>query len=122
MHVRDFTQTSRVSGMFGLSSAFSRPFEFERHMNVCFLTGRCSLEQEDAGRTSEMGKPVLGERNRLKVVVDESRDFKVQDLRRPARSCSEAHDASLNPCCLTTVVPLLIDPLIYCHRSQWTNS
>lgn len=74
---RPFPQTGRVSGMFEVFPACSRPFEVERHMNVCFLTDRCSLEEEDAGRTSEMGKPILGERSRLKVVLDESRDFKV---------------------------------------------
>lgn len=44
---------------------------------MCFLIGRCSLEKEDAERISEMGKPVLGERSRLEVVMDESREFKV---------------------------------------------
>lgn len=47
-------------------------------MNVCFVTGRCSLEEDSAGWSSEVGRPVLGERSRLRVVLDQSRDFKVQ--------------------------------------------
>lgn len=51
-------------------------------MKVCSLLGRCSLEEEDAGRISAMGNPILGECSRLEVVLDQSRDFKVR-LRPP---------------------------------------
>uniref|UniRef100_H3CKN4 Solute carrier family 8 member 2a n=1 Tax=Tetraodon nigroviridis TaxID=99883 RepID=H3CKN4_TETNG len=40
-------------------------------------TGGSSLDQEDAGRLSEPGKPVLGERSRLEVVLDPSPELRV---------------------------------------------
>ncbi|XP_041090432.1 sodium/calcium exchanger 2-like [Polyodon spathula] len=35
-----------------------------------------SVEQEDARRIAEMGKPVLGENNKLEVIIEESYEFK----------------------------------------------
>ncbi|KAF4104423.1 sodium/calcium exchanger 2b isoform X1 [Onychostoma macrolepis] len=38
--------------------------------------GQLSVEEEEARRISEMGKPVLGEHSRLEVVIEESYEFK----------------------------------------------
>lgn len=39
--------------------------------------GQLSVEEEEARRIAEMGKPVLGEHSRLEVVIEESYEFKV---------------------------------------------
>ncbi|XP_052473303.1 sodium/calcium exchanger 2-like isoform X2 [Carassius gibelio] len=38
--------------------------------------GQMTVEEEEARRIAEMGKPVLGERSRLEVVIEESYEFK----------------------------------------------
>ncbi|CAF95011.1 unnamed protein product, partial [Tetraodon nigroviridis] len=45
-------------------------------------SGGSSLDQEDAGRLSEPGKPVLGERSRLEVVLDPSPELRVTPTTR----------------------------------------
>lgn len=42
-----------------------------------YLTGIPTPEEEEAQRIFEMGKPILGEHNRLEVIIEESCEFKV---------------------------------------------
>lgn len=44
---------------------------------LCLLTGNPTLEEAEARRISEMGKPILGEHSRLEVVIEASCEFKV---------------------------------------------
>ena len=41
------------------------------------FTDAPSPEEEEARRIAEMGKPVLGEHSRLKVIIEESTELKV---------------------------------------------
>lgn len=41
---------------------------------------KLSVEEEEAKRIAEMGKPVLGEHPKLEVVIEESYEFKVRKL------------------------------------------
>ncbi|XP_069042500.1 sodium/calcium exchanger 2 [Lepisosteus oculatus] len=57
------------------------PRWLKRGISALLLTqedpeGKLSAEEEEARRIAEMGKPVLGEHNRLEVIIEESYEFK----------------------------------------------
>lgn len=39
---------------------------------------KLTMEEEEAKRIAEMGKPVLGEHPKLEVIIEESYEFKVR--------------------------------------------
>ena len=39
-----------------------------------------TLDEEEARRIAEMGKPVLGEHSKLEVIIEESYEFKVRKV------------------------------------------
>ncbi|XP_028976537.1 LOW QUALITY PROTEIN: sodium/calcium exchanger 2 [Esox lucius] len=57
--------------------ALEEPKWLKRGISALLLNqGHPTPEQEDARRISEMGKPILGENNRLEVIIEESYEFK----------------------------------------------
>lgn len=51
---------------------------------ICFFSPpevtdrKLTMEEEEAKRIAEMGKPVLGEHPKLEVIIEESYEFKVR--------------------------------------------